>query len=390
MNLVNIPFEYQYIVVLLAVLLIPKILLRFQIPTGITSLILGVISINLLGWFQDSQAILLLSRLGITSLFLFAGMEIDLSDLMTHKRPLISSLVQSIILVVISSYFLSLFIGLSFQVCLIISTAIFTPSAGFILSSLKSFELVDDEIFWIKLKAISKEIVAVLILFVALKMQNPKELVSTSLFFILMVALLYPLFKFYLRFIAPYAPKTEVSFLVVIALVAGVIMKKLGTYYLVGAFAVGIIAGQFKHFTQGSEARRIEDSLQAFYIIFIPFYFFKTGLLVTKEFFTLQGLWIGLGLILIMIPLRLVSVISSIKFFLPEFWKERWPIAVNLIPNLIFGLVVVSILKTEYDVSPAILSGILFYTLVASIIPAIYLQRSPPESYDLSRIRRKS
>ena len=95
MNLVNIPFEYQYIVVLLAVLLIPKILLRFQIPTGITSLILGVISINLLGWFQDSQAILLLSRLGITSLFLFAGMEIDLSDLMTHKRPLISCDIES-------------------------------------------------------------------------------------------------------------------------------------------------------------------------------------------------------------------------------------------------------------------------------------------------------
>jgi Kef-type K+ transport system membrane component KefB len=388
MNLTEISIEIKYIITLFVVLFLPKILLRFRIPSGLTALFLGILCTQTLGWFQDSQVLLLLSRLGITSLFVFAGMEIDLKVLAQHKKPLLKSLANSILLIIFTALIINLMTGLSIQISLISAIAIFTPSAGFILSSLKYYKLNEEEVFWIKLKAIAKEIAAVLILFIALKLDNPFDLIKTTTIFGFGVLVLTPLFKIYLNKIAPYAPKSEVSFLVLISFIFGVIAKKLGTYYLVGAFAVGIVAGQFNFFTTGKEAKRIEDSLQSFYNIFIPFYFFSTGLIVTSDFFTLPGLWVGIALVLTIIPIRILSVVYSIKFFLPEFWNERGPISVALVPNLIFGLVVMSILKTEFLVPNLYLSGILIYTIVASLIPAFYFEQSPPIEYDSSRVNR--
>lgn len=389
MQLAQIPVEYRYIIVLFCVLLLPKILLRYRIPTAITALSLGALCSIFLGWFEGSQVILLLSRLGITSLFLFAGMEIDLDVLKGESKPLLSSVTQFMLLILVSAFITMKVVDLSYQVSLIIAIALFTPSAGFILNSLKNYELNDKEIFWIKLKAISKEIAAVLALFIALKLDNIESFFITIGVIIGMFLILNPLFKFYLNYIAPSAGKSELSFLIIIAFACGILTKKLGTHYLVGGFIVGIVAGQFKHFNEGKDAQRIEDSLQAFFSIFIPFYFFKSGLLITKEFFHLNGLWKGLGLITLLIPLRILSIILSIKFFLPEFWRERKQIAVALTPNLIFGLVIIDILKARFNLETSLLSALLIYTLVASILPAFFLKKSATVEYDSSRIKLK-
>ena len=386
-ELLNISIEYQYLITVSFILLLPKILLRFRIPTGITALILGCICINVLGWYKESnQLILILARLGITSLFLFAGMEIDLNDLKKEMMPLAKYLLKSIAIIIITALLIYFIFTISFQISLILTIAIFTPSAGFILSSLKHYELNDKEIFWIKLKAISKEIAAILVLFFALQMNDVGGLFRSKVIFIICLLLLPPLFKFFLNFIAPYAPKTEVSFLVIISLIFGVITKKLGTYYLVGAFATGIVAGQFNHFMNSSHSKRIEESLASFYGIFVPFYFFSAGLLITQDFFTIKGLILGILISSVFIPIRILSVVLSIKYFIKDFWQDRMKISMSLIPNLIFGLVVIGILKERFNVEAYILSGLVIYTLLASILPAIYFEKTPPENYDSSRL----
>lgn len=384
-ELINISSEYQYLIALSSVLIIPKLLLRFRIPSGISALILGCLCANFLGWFKDSQLILTLARLGITSLFLFAGMEINLSDLRKEIIPLSKYLLQSLAIIILTATGIYLLTGISYQISLILSIAIFTPSAGFILSSLKYYDLNEKEIFWIKLKAISKEIAAILTLFVALQLDDLANLVKVQFIFIVILLLLPHLFKFFLRFIAPYAPKSEVSFLVIVAFMLGIITKKLGTYYLVGAFAAGIVAGQFNHFINSEHSKRIEESLAAFYTIFVPFYFFSAGLIITDDFFTLNGLYLGLALSLIFIPLRLTSVVLSIKLFIKDFWQDRIKISISLAPNLIFGLVIVGILKEKFNLDSYILSGLVIYTLTTSILPAIFFKKMPPENYDLSR-----
>lgn len=382
----SISIEYQYLLVLVFVLLIPKLLLRWRIPSGISALVMGSLCANFLGWFKDGQFILTLARLGITSLFLFAGMEIDLDDLKKEIKPLCKYLFQSLSIIVLTALGIYYILGVSFQISLIISIGIFTPSAGFILSSLKHYDLTEEEIFWIKLKAISKEIAAILTLFIALQMNNLTGLIQTKLIFVGLLIILPQIFKFYLKFVAPYAPKSEVSFLILMAFLLGVITKKLGTYYLVGAFAAGVVAGQFNHFVKSEQSKRIEDSLAAFYSIFVPFYFFSAGLIITESFFALNGFLLGIALAIIFIPLRIFSVVLSIKFFIKNFWQDRMKISMSLVPNLIFGLVVVEILKDRFNVESYILSALVVYTLIASVLPAIFFKKLPPEEYDLSRI----
>ena len=77
----NLTLEYQYVIAVSFLLLLPKILLRFRIPSGMTALGLGIICNLFLGWFENDDMITTLARLGITSLFVFAGMEIDFDDI---------------------------------------------------------------------------------------------------------------------------------------------------------------------------------------------------------------------------------------------------------------------------------------------------------------------
>jgi Kef-type K+ transport system membrane component KefB len=377
--------EYQYLIIVTLLLLLPKMLLRFHIPTGVSALLLGCFSVNYLGWFENDQMIIMLARLGITSLFVFAGMEIEISDLKKNLKPLAKYLIQSLTLIGVTSIAVYYILGLSLQISIIIAIAIFTPSAGFILSSLKYYDLNDEEIYWIKLKAISNEIAAILTLFIALQLNDLAAFFQAKVILIALFLILPQLFKFYLRFVAPYAPKTEVSFLVIIAFLTGVLTKKLGTHYLVGAFATGVVAGQFNHFMRSEHSKRIENSLSAFFNIFVPFYFFSAGLIITKSFFTLSGLYYGLAIIAIFIPLRFISVVASIKVFIKDFWYDRYKISISLMPNLIFGLVIIGILKDRFSVNEALLSGLVIYTLVSSILPAIFFEKMPPEDYDLSR-----
>ncbi len=386
-NIINLSLEYQYLVTFSLVLLLPKILLRLRIPSGITALALGCLFANIFGWFEFDQMILTLARLGITSLFLFAGLEIDLEDLKKNIAPLSKYLVQSLLIIIVAAIGIYYALQLSFQISLIISIAIFTPSAGFILNSLRHYDLTEEEIFWVKLKAISKEIAAILVLFVALQLDDLPGLFKAKGIFLILLFLLPHVFKMYLRFIAPYAPKSEVSFLVIMAFLAGVLTKKLGTHYLVGAFATGVIAGQFNHFISSEHSKRIESSLVTFYSIFVPFYFFSAGLIITKDFFTVEGLLYGVALCVIFLPIRIYSVILSIKFFIKDFWQDRMKISISIAPNLIFGLVIIGILKQRFEIDPAILSGLVVYTLISSILPALYFQKLPPEDYDITRVR---
>ena len=224
------------------ILLLPKLLLRFRIPSGITAFAIGCVCVNIDLLASDDQLILMLARLGITSLFLFAGMEINISEIKEHSKPLTKYLFKSLLIIFLSAMAFVFFFKESIQVSMIIGIAILTPSAGFILSSLGGYNFTDNQKFWIKIKAISKEIAAITVLFFALQINDPQSLGISILVLAALIYILPKIFKFFLKTIAPYAPGTEVSFLVLIAFTTGIITKKLGTHYLVGAFITGVVA----------------------------------------------------------------------------------------------------------------------------------------------------
>ena len=162
--------EAQYFVLFACLLLLPKILLRFSIPTALTALTLGFVTSLGLGWFQNDELLLMLSRLGITSLFLFAGMEVDLDELKEDANVLSKHLVKITILIFIVGFILTKAFQINYRMALILTLGLMTPSTGFILNSLKGFELNANQERWVRSKAISKELVAIFLLFFTLQL----------------------------------------------------------------------------------------------------------------------------------------------------------------------------------------------------------------------------
>lgn len=80
------PAELTCVALPFALFVVPRILVRSRIPAALTASALGAGSGMGLGLFVEDHTVHLLSTLGITSLFLFAGLEVDLSLLRGQAR----------------------------------------------------------------------------------------------------------------------------------------------------------------------------------------------------------------------------------------------------------------------------------------------------------------
>ncbi len=379
--------EVQYFVLIISVLLVPKLLLRFRIPTALTEMAMGIAVAFFLGWFNESQTVETLATLGITSLFLFAGFEVNFDELKGNISVLLKQLAKTSLLIALYSFSLYWALELSLRASVLLALGFTTPSTGFILSSLKGFSFTEKQRYWIRTKAISKEVLALIILFFALQ-SNSGPMLGLSVAAIALIISIVPLlFYFFLKKIAPFAPDSEVTFMILMAFVCGVATKELGTYYLIGAFIVGIVAGQFSHFIATENSEKMLYSIRFFSSIFVPFYFFKSGLKINLEFLDLASLMYGAAFLIIFIPLRYLSLFASIYFFLRDCWGSRYEITTSLMPTLIFGLVIASILRDKLGVAEEIVNGLIIYTIGVSVIPAIFLKSSPPEVFDSSLLR---
>ncbi len=75
--------ELIYLTLIFGLLVVPRALQRLKIPAPITCLLLGVGAMLLWGDDTHDPVVTLLSALGISSLFLFAGLEVDFDTLRT-------------------------------------------------------------------------------------------------------------------------------------------------------------------------------------------------------------------------------------------------------------------------------------------------------------------
>ena len=363
--------DLEYLIIFSTVLIFPKMLLKFKVPSGITALIIGCIFGYYDSSIQKDQLFRFLSQIGITSLFVFSGLEVNIEEFKEDKKYLIKYSLKSFTALALIAFGLKEVLDLSVQNSIILGLGIFTPSAGFIINSLHSFKIGEDQEYWVKSKAISKEVISIIVMFIALQSHDLKVMSFSILFFVGLFLILPLVFKFYFKFISPYAPNSEVPFLVVISLIAGVISKELGAYYLIGAFIVGLVGSQFKHKILKHDEETLFMALSSFFNVFLPFYFFYAGVKLTFGGFTVEALQLGAVFLILFIPLRLALNATSIKWMLKDFKKHPYDISLSLMPTLIFGLVIAGILKERNAVSSTIIYGLIFYTLISSLLPTI-------------------
>ena len=378
----GIPSELDYVVLLFGLFVIPRVLQRFRIPAAITCVALGGIAGLGLGLFNQDLTIALLAVLGIVSLFLFAGLDIDFLELRRESRVLLQHVAIGLGVLALGAWVVAAVFSLSWRPAVLVAMALLTPSTGFILDSLPTLGVSDSERFWIRSKAVATEIVALLVLFVTLQSSDAGQF-SFSLLVLGGIILLLPaVFRMFAARVAPYAPNSEFAFLLMIAVVCASVTSRLGVYYLVGAFVAGITAQRFRLRLPAMASERMLHAVEVFASVFVPFYFFSAGLHLHREDFALDAALITVALLLIVVPLRVLIVALHRRVALGEPWSQGARIGVSMLPTLVFGLVISTILRERFAVAPALTGALILYTLANTVIPGFGL-RLPANDMDV-------
>jgi Kef-type K+ transport system membrane component KefB len=367
--------EFFGLLFLFGILIVPKILQRYQVPAPLTCFVFGVVATVYLPELQLHQTLTLLAALGISSLFLFAGLEVRLSELRKCMGPILGHLfIQSLLLAAVTSGAM-LWAKLSWQAGLLLALALLTPSTGFILEYLRRWGVDEHEAFWIKSKAISSELLALAILFLAMQSTTIDILAISLAVLWLMLVMLPLLFLLFVRLILPYAPGSEFSFLVLMGLIAAYITKHLGVYYLVGAFLVGFLAQQLRKRMPTLVGEDLMNAVRLFASFFIPFYFFRSGLSVPPEALNWESLWLGVTASMILLPLRIGIIWLQREPIIKEHWRNRLRISISLTPTLIFTLVLAAILRETYKLPDTLYSALLIYAMINTALPSFILPK---------------
>ncbi len=375
--------EIAFLALIVGLMLIPRALQRFRIPAPLTSFGLGMAAAALLAGFSQDATLTLLATLGISSLFLFAGLEIDVDDLSRGKWPLLGHLVVRSFTLVGAGWLAMHQFGFPWQTAALLALALLTPSTGFILETLSGLGLQPAERYWVTIKAVGGELLALAVLFVVLQSATPERLAWSAAALVAMVIGLPLLFLLLGRLVAPHAPGSEFSLLVMVGLISAYLTYHLGVYYLVGAFLAGFVARMLRQRLPALASDANLHAIQLFASFFVPFYFFDKGMDVPSGALTLEALQIGALLTLVMLPLRVGTLWLQRRIIIRgESAIASLRVATALTPTLIFTLVLATIMRDRFGISDALYGGLLFYAAVSTLLPSLVLGK--PVDFDVS------
>lgn len=373
----SLPLELQYLLVVVGLFIVPRLLQRARIPSAITCVGIGAALGMGLHAFEGDETVGLLATLGIVTLFLFAGLEVDIGELRRGLRVVIEHLVVQAVLLAGASWALAAIFDLEVRPAVLMALALVTPSTGFILDSLAAFGLRADRAQWVKTKAIASEILALVVLFVTVQSTSPLTLGVSGGAIVAMVLVLPPLFRVFAKHLLPHARGSEFTFLVIVAILCAYVTRELGVYYLVGAFVVGITALRMRKDVPELASDRITHGVELFASFFIPFYFFKAGLHLHAEDFSVDALWIGAVFVACTIPVRIGLVAIHRRLSLGEPLRDGARVGLSLVPTLVFTIVIADILRERYDLSPTLYGALIVLSLVDTTIPGLLLRAAP-------------
>jgi len=378
------PRDLTYVLLLFVLFVVPRFLQRYRLPTAISSLGLGVAAAAL-GFFEHDPTVALLATFGIVALFLFAGLDADLEELRPDVPVLLQHLGLWTLLLLAVAWGTTAALGLSVRSATLVALALITPSTGFILDSLDSFGLTPAEQRWIKSKAITSELLALAVMFIVLQSTSAQQLALSTAALLALLAVLPPLFRWFAARVAPFAPRSEFAFMLMVAMVCASVTRALGVYYLVGAFIVGLAARQFRTRLPAASTERMLGGVEAFAAVFVPFYFFKAGLGVSAAELDWRALVAGAVLLVGAVAVRLGKTALHRWLALGEPPARSLRIGLALLPTLVFTLVLVDLLRARPEVPETLIGALVVYTVLVTLLPGVVL-RIPPSDYGEPRL----
>jgi len=368
--------QVLYLAIVFILLVFPRALQKYRIPAPLTCFALGMITVFAVADYSNDTTLSFLAALGISSLFLFAGLEVNMQELRKGFWPLLNHLFVRCLAISGFTWVGIYYFDLSIQVSGLVSLALLTPSTGFILESISGLDLTESEAFWVKSKSIAGELLALLLLFMFLKSGSYHDLGSSAAVLIAIAFGLPLLFIFLGRIVIPFAPGSEFSLLIMVGLIAAYLTKQIGVYYLVGAFFTGLAARQLQERMPTLASGENLHAVQLFASFFVPFYFFYSGMKVPSGALQLESLWIGLAMTAVLLPFRIGTVAMQRIYVNKDTVKSSFDVAIALTPTLIFTLVIATILLEKFGISDTLFGGLLVYAAITTILPSFTLKKS--------------
>jgi Kef-type K+ transport system membrane component KefB len=120
--------------------------------------------------------------------------------------------------------------------------------------------------------------------------------------------------------------------------------------------------------------------LELFASFFIPFYFFKAGLHLSSDYFSLTSIGFGLLLFVVIVPIRVLTVTLHRKQVFGRPIRITSRVALAMTPTLVFTLVIANILLEQFGLSPTLYGALIVYALTTTVVPGIALGATP--AYD--------
>ncbi|MGV8172368.1 MAG: cation:proton antiporter [Candidatus Woesearchaeota archaeon] len=367
----------KFLVIMIVIFFIPKITNRFyNIPFPLTELLLGILlSIIFPQYFFTDDIITVLSTIGIITLFVYAGIEVDSTFLLKHKYFFIQNIIMSFFIVLVVSILIYVLFSTSIIISLLIALALTIPSASYIISSLNSSFYKTKE--WIHGKAIIGEIFGLFFLIILLKINHIWILLLTLAVIIALIIIMPIILRILFDKIFSQLIGSEFSFIFVVAVISAYITQLLGIHFLVGAFVAGVVSRRFisniikDHKYQAvteDRGKQIISGFGLFATVFVPFYFFSVGLSIQKDMFSWYTVLIALALCLIISLIRTISITIQRIIKIHEKFKEAVHTSNILIPTLVFTFVISDILYKEYNLSHQIYSILMLYGVMTGIL----------------------
>lgn len=371
--------ELAYLLLICALMVVPGMLLRLRIPPPLTCFLLGMaLILSIPGLHHHDDAVHLLAALGISTLFLYAGLEVDLKTLRGAIGPLSVYLLMRTLSIMVVAWLGWRYIELRWQDATLLALALLTSSTGFIIDSLDRFGLTAEERFWVTNNSISAELLALVIMFVVLKANDPGELAKATLVLSLTLVAL-PLVLLALeRWIIPFASGSAFSLLVMVGFAAAFVTDALGVEYLLGAFIAGLLARMLAARVPALASQGNMHAVKLFSSFFLPFYFFSRGANVPADALNVQAMGIGVVLTLVLVPLRGFAVWAKQRWLGVGDTRSSLRVAAALAPTLIFTLVLATLLRERGAISDELFGGLLLYAGLNTMLPSFWL-RAPFE-----------
>src|ERR1700761_1199783 len=323
-----------YLAVVFGILVVPRAVQRFRLPAPLTCFFLGIAVATFYKPLSKDQVTAVMATLGIASLFLFAGLEVDLVEIRRQLPRLTGYLGIRALFLIGTAWLSTRYLKIGWQPAALLALGLFTPSTGFILDTLPQSGLEADEQNEVSISAISGEISALLILFLVSQAGSLANLVISSGALFMLIVLTPVLFLALGKYVVPFAPGSEFSLLLMVGIICAVISKNLGIHILVGAFVAGLVAGLLKTRMTTLASEENLHAVRMFASFFVPFYFFHEGLEVPSGAFVIKALFYGAAISAILLPIRIGKNWLECRFFSGRSSRSGIRVAVALTPTL--------------------------------------------------------